>query len=56
MEKIDRGAKGRKLVPFGEAEVPLAERIKALQDRVLASPPTGEEADKEFFDWLSGDG
>jgi hypothetical protein len=33
----------------------LTERVKILQDRVLARPPTGKEADKAFFDWLSGD-
>jgi len=35
--------------------VPLAERVKILQDRILAYPPTGDEADKAFFDSLSGD-
>ena len=35
--------------------VPLAERVKILQDRILAYPPTGEEADKAFYDTLSGD-
>jgi antitoxin VapB len=35
--------------------VPLRERVKALQNRVMARPPTGEEADKAFFDALSGD-
>jgi antitoxin VapB len=35
--------------------IPLAERVKAIQDRVLAYPPTGDEADKAFFDALSGD-
>jgi len=35
--------------------VPLKERIKALQERVLARPATGLEADKAFFDSLSGD-
>jgi antitoxin VapB len=36
--------------------VPLIERIRILQDRILAYPPTGQEADKAFFDSLSGDG
>ena len=35
--------------------VPLWERVRALQDRVLARPPTGLEADKAFYDDLSGD-
>ena len=33
----------------------LRERLRPLQDRVLARPPTGLEADKEFYDDLSGD-
>lgn len=35
--------------------IPLRERVRALQDRVLAHPPTGEEADKAFYDALNGD-
>jgi antitoxin VapB len=35
--------------------VPLRDRVKALQERVMARPATGEEADKAFFDALSGD-
>jgi len=35
--------------------VPLRERLRPLQDRVAARPPTGLEADKAFFDDLSGD-
>ncbi len=35
--------------------VPLIERIRIIQDRILAYPPTGKEADKAFFDSLSGD-
>jgi antitoxin VapB len=35
--------------------VPLRERITPLQDRILARPATGEQADKEFYDALSGD-
>ncbi len=35
--------------------VPLRERIRPLQDRILARPATGEQADKEFYDALSGD-
>ena len=35
--------------------LPLSERIRHLQDRILARPATGLEADKAFFDDLSGD-
>ena len=38
-----------------EGEKSLAERIKPIQDRVMSRPPTGLEADKAFFDDLSGD-
>ena len=34
--------------------VPLRERLRPLQGRVLARPPTGLDADKEFYDELSG--
>jgi antitoxin VapB len=37
-----------------EQSVPLRERLRSLQDRVLSRSPTGEEADKAFYDWLSG--
>ena len=37
------------------ASVPLLEQIKILQDRILAYPSTGKDADKAFFDSLSGD-
>lgn len=33
----------------------LAERIKPIQDRIAAVPRTGLEADKDFYDDLSGD-
>ena len=33
----------------------LAERIKPIQDRVMSRPATGLEADKSFYDDLSGD-
>jgi antitoxin VapB len=36
-------------------EVPLMERIKALQEEVAKYPKTGLKADKAFFDELSGD-
>jgi antitoxin VapB len=38
-----------------EGEKSLAERIKPIQDRVMSRPATGLEADKAFYDDLSGD-
>jgi antitoxin VapB len=38
-----------------KAKRPLRERIKPIQDRLAAFPPTGLEADKAFYDELSGD-
>jgi antitoxin VapB len=35
--------------------VPLRERLRPLQERVLRRPSTGLEADKVFYDELSGD-
>jgi antitoxin VapB len=35
--------------------VPLRERLRPLQGRVLARPATGLEADKSFYDALSDD-
>lgn len=35
--------------------LPLRERLRPIQDRVLARPSTGLEADKAFYDELSGD-
>ena len=35
--------------------VPLRERLRPVQNRVLSRPATGQEADKAFFDELSGD-
>lgn len=35
--------------------VPLRQRLRPLQDRVLKRPATGLEADKEFYDELSGE-
>jgi antitoxin VapB len=37
-----------------DAALPLRERLRPLQDRVLARPATGQEADKAFYDDLSG--
>ena len=36
--------------------VPLRDRLRPLQKRVLSRPPTGLEADKAFYDELSGNG
>ena len=38
-----------------EAVPPLRERMRAIQDRILACPATGLEADKAFYDALSGE-
>ena len=35
--------------------VPLRERLRPLQERVLSRPSTGLEADKTFYDELSGE-
>ena len=35
--------------------LPLRERLRPLQDRVMARPATGLEADKAFYDDLSGE-
>ncbi len=35
--------------------LPLRERLRPIQDRVLARPATGLEADKAFYDALSGE-
>lgn len=35
--------------------VPLQERIRPIQERVASWPATGLQADKAFFDELSGD-
>ena len=36
-----------------DAAVPLRERLRPLQERVLRRPATGLEADKAFYDELS---
>jgi antitoxin VapB len=38
-----------------ERAVPLRERLRPLQERILRRPATGQEADKSFYDELSGD-
>ena len=38
---------------FDEA-VPLRDRLRPLQERVLSRPATGLDADKAFYDKLSG--
>jgi antitoxin VapB len=35
--------------------VPLRDRLRPIQNRVLSRPATGLEADKAFYDELSGD-
>ncbi len=35
--------------------LPLKERIRPIQERIAARPSTGLDADKAFFDELSGD-
>ncbi len=37
-----------------EQKVPLRLRVRPLQDRVMSRAPTGLEADKAFYDALSG--
>lgn len=34
---------------------PLRDRLRPIQNRVLSRPATGLDADKAFFDGLSGD-
>jgi antitoxin VapB len=36
-------------------KLPLLERIKDITDEIAAAPKTGLEADKAFYDWLSGE-
>jgi antitoxin VapB len=38
-----------------EEAVPLRDRLRPLQERVLSRPATGLDADKAFYDELSGD-
>jgi antitoxin VapB len=38
-----------------EAEKPLIERLRPIMDRIAARPATGLEADKGFYDELSGE-
>ncbi len=38
-----------------EQAIPLREQLRPLQKRVLARPATGHEADKAFYDALSGE-
>lgn len=55
MNKTDavRTALENELRRLDEA-VPLRDRLRPLQDRVLSRPATGLEADKAFYDELSG--
>lgn len=36
-----------------DKRLPLAERIKGIQDEFAALPKSGLKADKAFYDWLS---
>ncbi len=56
MNKTDavRVALEHELQRLDEA-IPLRERLRALQSRVMSRPATGLEADKAFYDELSGD-
>lgn len=56
MTKTDavRAALENELRRLDEA-VPLKERLRPLQDRVLSRPATGLPADKAFYDELSGE-
>ena len=38
-----------------EEAIPLRRRLRPLQNRIAARPATGLEADKAFYDELSGD-
>ncbi len=38
-----------------DERIPLRERLRPIQRRVMARPPTGLEADKQFYDELSGE-
>jgi antitoxin VapB len=38
-----------------ESEKTLEERVRPIQDRIASRPATGLEADKAFFDELSGE-
>ena len=37
-----------------DGAVPLRDRLRPLQERILSRPATGEDADKAFYDELSG--
>ena len=55
MPKNIRNQKARRKRVDKTEAVPLRERIRPIQDRILARPATGLEADKAFFDDLSGE-
>jgi len=38
-----------------DEKMPLRERIRPLQERIRSMPSTGLQADKAFYDWLSGE-
>ena len=35
--------------------IPLRQRVRPLRERIMARPETGQDADKAFYDELSGD-
>ena len=47
-------AVGNELQPNAE-KLSLRERIRPIRARIASNPPTGLEADKAFYDALSGD-
>ena len=49
-----KGALENELARVDE-RLPLRERLRPLQERVLARPATGREADKAFYDSLYDD-
>lgn len=44
-----------KEIERARAEVPLMERVRAIQEEYASRPLTGEQADKAFFDSLNDD-
>jgi antitoxin VapB len=38
-----------------DRSIPLRERVRPLQERIRKRPPTGLQADKDFFDDLNGE-
>ncbi|MGE7472297.1 type II toxin-antitoxin system VapB family antitoxin [Bosea sp. NPDC003192] len=55
MTEAVREAVESELSKLDEDKRPMLERIRDIQERVAAYPKTGLQADKAFYDWLSGD-